>query len=166
MMRFGAVRGKTPIFSGGVQSWTHSPYSHWNILWPDCVYEAEPQGFGKFASLSVNNAGCQCDVLQYREQFSLNDDEEQIARTVCDSMVGIPYGFDDLFKFLNITGVASPETPKTLMCSGAGLALTIRLSQLIQRDVMLLSRVTPDKVSPRDLFMSPLLEFSETILIP
>jgi len=157
-MRFGLVRGRSPV-SGAIQWFTRSVYSHANVVFRDgVVYEAEPQGFVRAASLAVNNAGCVVDLLEYKDP--LTEDEEIVARAACETMVGEDYDYAMLVGFLGRFNFEPPASRRKLFCSEACMVVSLALGP----GRRLLERVPPWKVPPEGINLSPLLKWVETVV--
>lgn len=157
-MRFGLVKGRSAI-SGPIQWFTRSVYSHANIVFSDgTVYEAESSGFVRVESLAVNNRGCMVDLLGYRD--GLSDSEVLVARDLCDSLVGEDYDYAALLGFLTRMNWEPPASRRKLFCSEACYLVGFALGP----SRALLDRIQPWEVSPRDLNISPLLRWTETVV--
>lgn len=161
-LAFGLVRGRTPVFSAGVKDWTHDVHSHVNMIFANgVVYEAEAGGFDRFESLSVNNSGCQVDVLEYMEPLTAEEGARALAQ--CEAMRGRRYDWRDILAFVNVLNLPLPEEdPHAVMCSESAMLVSIAMGS--RR--ILQARIVPSKVSPRDVFISPLLRWTRTIVVP
>jgi hypothetical protein len=160
-VRIGLVRGRTPVVSWGIQLETRSVYSHANIVFDDgTVYEAEAQGFLPFASLSVNNAGCEVDLFAWDPPLS--SDEVAKARAICEGLKGEHYDYAGVAGFITRANYEPPEDVHKLFCSEAVVVLSIALGP----ERALLVRVPAFKVPPGWLIMSPRLRFVETVVVP
>ena len=158
-MRFGLVRGRTPVISDANRWLTRSVYSHANIVFDDgTVYEAEAEGFVKSASLSVHNGGCQVDLLEYK--VPLTEFEEAIARAQCEAMLGELYDYQAILGFLERSNFSPPSSARKLICSEADFLVSVALG--LER--VLLERIRPEEVAPEHINISPLTKWVRTVM--
>jgi hypothetical protein len=159
-MRFGLVRGRSPVVSDGIRWETRSVYSHANIIFDEAVFEAEASGFVQVPSLGVNNSGCQVDLLGYKEPLS--PAEEAIAWQACQGMVGELYDYEMIKGFLTRANYKPASSQRRLFCSEAVFLVSIALGPAR----LLLERIEPWAVPPEGIAISPLLQWEQTVLVP
>lgn len=157
-LKFGLVKGRTPVISDAIKWFTGSPYSHANIVLEDgTVYEAEPNGFERFAALAVNNSGCTVDLFAYDDPLSIGEVAD--ATAFLESLRGQGYDFPMLLSFLQRLNFEPPASRKLLFCSEA----VMLVSQHLGPSRELFRNMPPWKLPPGFIIHSTRIHWIETI---
>ena len=148
----------TGFVSKAIQIQTRSPYSHTAIQFSDGdVCEAWHTGGDRFWHGSVrwisdpfdeHASNTMIDV--YRINGAV---DEQKARAFCDSHIGDKYDFLSVIRFMNRRD--APKNDKWFCSELALSCITYAGLELLHGN--------PAHMSPRDVAMSPLLEYEKTL---